>query len=63
MMNIVMLQCLFPTFVDECHQNTLKRAQARVVWNTGDWGGGAAPDYMDYHLGLLNTREEPKDVV
>ena len=59
MMNILMLQCLLPTLVDQCHQNPLKRAQARVGCNTGGWGSGAAPDYTDYHLGLLNTREEP----
>ena len=31
----------------------------------GHWGLGscAAPDHTDYHLGLLNTREEPEDVV
>ena len=38
MRNILTLQCLLPTLVDECHQNPLKRSQARVGWNTGGWG-------------------------
>ena len=58
-----MLQCLFPTLVDECNQNPLKKAQARIGWNTEAWGSRTAPDHTDYHPGLLNTREEPEDVV